>query len=123
GGVLRELLSLIPLGWLTVAGETLGERVAGPAGPVEREIVRSLAEPLQPQGGLVALFGSLAPKGVIFKRSAADPRLFEKEGRAVVFTSLEDLSARIDAPDLDVTPDDFLVLQHAGPLSPSGLPE
>ena len=49
-------------------------------------------------GGLVALFGSLAPKGAIFKRSAADPKLFEKEGRAVVFTSLEDLSARIDDP-------------------------
>ena len=55
--------------------------------------------------------------------SAADPKLFEKEGRAVVFTSLEDLSARIDDPDLDVTPDDFMVLQHAGPLSPSGMPE
>ena len=85
--------------------------------------MRPLDEPLQPVGGLVALFGSLAPKGAIFKRSAADPNLFEKEGRAVVFTSLEDLSARIDDPDLDVTPDDFLVLQNAGPLSPSGMPE
>jgi dihydroxyacid dehydratase/phosphogluconate dehydratase len=85
--------------------------------------VRPLAEPLQPVGGLVALFGSLAPKGAIFKRSAADPKLFEKEGRAVVFTSLEDLSARIDDPGLDATPDDFLVLQNAGPLSASGMPE
>jgi dihydroxy-acid dehydratase len=41
----------------------------------------------------------------------------------VVFTSLEDLSRRIDDPDLDVTPDDFLVLQNAGPMSPSGMPE
>ena len=82
-----------------------------------------MAEPLLPYGGLVALFGSLAPKGSIFKRSAADPKLFEKEGRAVVFTSLEDLSTRIDNPDLDVTPDDFLVLQNAGPTSPSGMPE
>ncbi|MGH7093510.1 MAG: dihydroxy-acid dehydratase, partial [Stellaceae bacterium] len=86
-------------------------------------VVRPLREPLQDSGGLVALFGSLAPKGAIFKRSAADPKLFEKEGRAVGFTSLEDLSARIDNPDLDVTPDDFLVLQHAGPLSASGMPE
>jgi len=123
GAVLRELQPLLHLDCMTVAGETLGERLAGPAGPVDREVVRPLAEPLQPQGGLVALFGSLAPKGAIFKRSAADPKLFEKEGRAVVFTSLEDLSARIDDPDLDVTPDDFMVLQHAGPLSPSGMPE
>jgi dihydroxy-acid dehydratase len=72
---------------------------------------------------LVALFGSLAPRGAILKRSAADPKLFEREGRAVVFTSPEDLAARIDDPELDVHPDDVLVLQNAGPTSPSGMPE
>jgi dihydroxy-acid dehydratase len=123
GAVLRELQPLLNLDCLTVAGETLGERLAQPGGPVDREVVKPLNDPLLPYGGLVALFGSLAPKGAIFKRSAADPKLFEKEGRAVVFSSLEDLSARIDDPDLDVTPDDFLVLQNAGPLSPSGMPE
>ena len=123
GAVMRELQPMLHLDCLTVAGETLGERLAAPAGPVDRNVVKPLADPLQPVGGLVALFGSLAPKGAIFKRSAADPKLFEKEGRAVVFTSLEDLSARIDDPALDVTPDDFLVLQNAGPLSPSGMPE
>jgi dihydroxy-acid dehydratase len=123
GTVMRELKPLLHLDCLTVAGETLGERLDRPMGPVDREVVRPLAEPLLSYGGLVSLFGSLAPKGAIFKRSAADPNLFEKEGRAVVFTSLEDLSARIDDPDLDVTPDDFMVLQNAGPLSPSGMPE
>jgi len=124
GAVLRELQPLLHLDCLSVTGETLGERLAGPVERVvDRDVVRPLAEPLQPVGGLVALFGSLAPKGAIFKRSAADPKLFEKEGRAVVFTSLEDLSARIDDPGLDVTPDDFLVLQNAGPLSASGMPE
>jgi dihydroxy-acid dehydratase len=65
----------------------------------------------------------LAPAGAILKRSAADPRLFEHEGRAVVFSSLEDLSARIDDAALDVTPDDALVLQNAGPKSGTGMPE
>ena len=123
GAVMRELQPLLHLDCLTVTGETLAERLAAPAGPVDRAVVKPLADPLQPVGGLVALFGSLAPDGAIFKRSAADPKLFEKEGRAVVFTSLEDLSARIDDPGLDVTPDDFLVLQNAGPLSASGMPE
>jgi len=123
GAVLRELKPLLHLDCPTVAGETLGERLAAPAGPVDRAVIRPLAEPVQKEGGLVALFGSLAPRGAIFKRSAADPKLFEKEGRAVVFSSLEDLTARIDDPDLDVTPDDFLVLQNAGPASPSGMPE
>jgi dihydroxy-acid dehydratase len=123
GAVMRELKPLLNLDCLTVAGETLGDRLAAPEGPVDRGVIRRLSEPLQPEGGLVALFGSLAPRGAIFKRSAADPKLFEKEGRAVVFTSLEDLSARIDDPELDVTPEDFLVLQNAGPLSPAGMPE
>ena len=123
GAVLRELQPLLHLDCMTVAGEKLGQRLAAEAGPTDRSVVRPLADPLQPKGGLVALFGSLAPKGAIFKRAAANPTLFEKEGRAVVFTSLEDLSARIDDPVLDVTPDDFLVLQNAGPLSASGMPE
>ena len=124
GAVLRELRPLLHLDCRTVTGETLGERLAADSEPfVDRAVVRSLAEPLQAEGGLVALFGSLAPKGAILKRAAADPRLFEREARAVVFTSLEDLAERIDSPDLDVTPDDFLVLQNAGPTSESGMPE
>jgi dihydroxy-acid dehydratase len=123
GAVLRELKPLLHLDCMTVAGERLADRLATPEGPVDRSVIKPLSDPLQPKGGLVALFGSLAPKGAVFKRSAADPNLFEKEGRAVVFTSLEDLSARIDDPGLDVTPDDFMVLQNAGPLSPSGMPE
>ena len=123
GAVLRELKPLLHLDCLTVSGETLGTRLAGAPGYVDRAVVRSLDEPLQPHGGLVALFGDLAPRGAILKRAAADPNLFERAGRAVVFTSLEDLSARIDDPDLDVAADDFLVLQNAGPLSPSGMPE
>ena len=123
GAVLRELKPMLHLDVMTVSGETLGERLAAEPGFVDRAVVRPLEEPLQPEGGLVALFGSLAPRGAILKRAAADPKLFEKEARAVVFTSLEDLADRIDSPDLDVTADDFLVLQNAGPLSPSGMPE
>jgi dihydroxy-acid dehydratase len=124
GAVLRELRPLLHLDCRTVTGETLGQRLDADTEPfVDRAVVRSLAEPLLPVGGLVALFGSLAPQGAILKRAAADSRLFEREGRAVVFTSLDDLAGRIDDPDLDVTPDDFLVLQNAGPTSEAAMPE
>ena len=124
GAVLRELKPLLHLECLTVAGETLGERLAQEAGAwVDRAVVRPFAEPLAKEGGLVALFGTLAPNGAILKRSAADPGLFEKEGRAVVFTSLDDLAARVDDPALDVTPEDFMVLQNAGPKSGYAMPE
>jgi dihydroxy-acid dehydratase len=121
--LLWELRDLLHLDCMTVTGETLGQRLDGPAPWVDRGVIRARAEPFDPVGGLVALFGSLAPRGAILKRSAADPRLFEREGRAVVFDGLEDLSRRIDDPELDVTPDDFLVLKNAGPASPSGMPE
>jgi len=123
GAVLRELRDHLHLDCLTVTGETLGARLDGDDGWVDRAVIRSAREPFQPVGGLVALFGSLAPGGAILKRSAADARLFESEGRAVVFDSLEDLSARIDDPALDVTPADFLVLKNAGPKGAPGMPE
>ncbi len=124
GAILRELKPLLHLDVMTVAGETLGQRLARDEDAyVDRDVIKTLGQPLQPQGGLVALFGSLAPRGAILKRAAADANLFEKEGRAVVFTSLEDLSRRVDDPDLDITPDDFMVLQNAGPKSTSGMPE
>ena len=123
GAVLRELKPLLNLECLTVAGITLGERIEREPSWVDRSVVKPLAEPLAKEGGLVALFGSLAPNGAILKRSAADPALFEREGRAVVFTSLDDLAARIDDAALDVTADDFLVLQNAGPKSGYAMPE
>ncbi|MEX2151620.1 MAG: IlvD/Edd family dehydratase [Steroidobacteraceae bacterium] len=124
GAVLRELKPLLHLDCLTVTGETLGERLAHEAGAwVDRAVVRPLADPLAKEGGLVALFGSLAPNGAILKRSAADANLFEREGRAVVFTSLDDMAARVDDPALDVTADDFMVLQNAGPKSGYAMPE
>ena len=124
GAVLRELKPLLNLDCLTVTGETLRERLAAEEGDyVDRRVIKSAKEPLEPHGGLVALFGSLAPDGAIIKRSAATPSLFEKTGRAVVFSSLDDLGARIDDPKLDVTADDFLILQNAGPRSASAMPE
>jgi len=127
--LLRELKPLLHLDCLTVTGETLGERLAADAAPeierphIDRAIVAAREAPFEPQGGLIALFGNLAPKGAILKRSAADAKLFEHEGRAVVFSSLDDLAARMDDPALEVTSADVLVLQNAGPHAAAAMPE
>ncbi|MBI1943095.1 MAG: dihydroxy-acid dehydratase [Betaproteobacteria bacterium] len=123
GAVLRELKPLLHLDCMTVGGQTLGEILAKNSPWVDRAVVREFKSPLSPVGGLVALFGSLAPNGAILKRSAADPQLFEREGKAVVFSSLDDLAARIDGPALEVAAQDFLVLQNAGPTSGYAMPE
>ena len=89
GAVMRELKPMLHVECMTVTGETIGERLSHETPWVDREVIRPLGNPYQNQGGLVALFGSLAPNGAIMKRSAADSRLFEREGRAVVFSSLD----------------------------------
>ena len=123
GAVLRELKPLLHLNCLNISGQTLGERLEGEEEYVDYEVIRPLNDPVEPYGGLVSLFGSLAPQGAIIKRSAADSSLFERKGRAFVFHSLENLSSSIDDPELDVKSDDFLILQNAGPRSGTGMPE
>ncbi len=120
--VLQELEPLLHLDCRSVTGDTLGDRLRSRRRFVDRSVVRPLAEPFRATGGLIALFGNIAPNGCVLKRGAADERLFEHVGRAVVFTDLDDLSNRIDDPALDVTPTDVLVLQNAGSVG-AGMPE
>jgi dihydroxy-acid dehydratase len=120
--LLWELRDLLHMDTIDVTGRPLGERLSEPAF-VDRRYIKTRDEPVSPVGGIVSLFGSLAPRGAILKRSAATPALFEKEARAMVFDGLEDLANRIDDPGLDVTADDILVLKNAGSLTPAGMPE
>jgi len=120
--VLHELAPLLHLDCLTVTGRTLGEELAG-ARVRRRDVIRPLAEPLAAEGGLAILTGNLCPRGAVIKQSAASPHLLKHRGRAVVFRDQDDLERRIDAPDLDVRPDDVLVLQNVGPVGAPGMPE
>ncbi len=123
-GVLRALASQLNLQTLDVTGQNLEQRLKQElAETTDLSVIRNTQNPVDAQGDLIALHGTLAPEGAILKRAAATSSLLEHEGRAVVFSSLEDLAARIDSPDLDVNADDILVLQNAGPRSPSGMPE
>ncbi|MGA1490437.1 MAG: dihydroxy-acid dehydratase [bacterium] len=123
-GVLCALAPHLNLQTLDVTGQSLEQRLKQEqAETTDLSVIRNTQNPVDAQGGLIALHGTLAPEGAILKRAAATPSLLEHEGRAVVFSSLEDLAARIDSPDLDVNADDILVLQNAGPRSPSGMPE
>ena len=121
--LLRELKPLLRLNALTVTGRTLGQEIDAAGPPFRQDVVRSMDNPVYPQGGIAFLRGNLAPGGAIIKQSAAAPHLMEHEGRAVVFENLEDMAQRIDLPDLDVSADDVLVLKNIGPLGGPGMPE
>ncbi len=121
--VFREIRDHLETDALTVSGRSLGEEIDALPAAYKQDVVRSLKAPLFPEGGMVALHGNLAPQGAVIKQSAADPNLLVHLGRAVVFSSLEDLAARIDHPELDVSESDVLVLQNAGPIGAPGMPE
>ncbi len=121
--LLRELKPLLHLDALTVTGRTLGEELERAAPPFAQDVVRSRANPIYPQGGIAVLQGNLAPGGAIIKQSAADPKLMEHEGRAVVFESMADMARRIDLDELDVAAGDVLVLKSIGPKGAPGMPE
>lgn len=125
--LLHELRPLLKLNALTVTGRTLGEELeaqekSGKTG-FKQDVVRPFNNPIYPQGGIAVLKGNLAPGGAIIKQSAADAKLMEHEGRAVVFENAQDMANRIDAPDLDVNADDILVLKNIGPKGAPGMPE
>ena len=121
--ILQELKPFLHLDCLTVSGKTLGDEIdKAPIKEVHR-VVRSAKNPVYPVGGLAYLRGNLAPRGAVIKHASATLSLLQHRGRAVVFESLEDLTTRIDDPQLDVTADDILVLKNAGPKGAPGMPE
>ncbi|MGA1472957.1 MAG: dihydroxy-acid dehydratase [Burkholderiaceae bacterium] len=126
-GELRALLDLVDLDLPTVTGETMTERLKALASQgrletYEQTIIRSVENPIYPNGGLRWLSGNLAPQGAVIKPVAASKTLLKHQGRAVVFDGLEDMAKRLDDPLLDVKPDDVLVLRGIGPLA-AGMPE
>jgi dihydroxy-acid dehydratase len=127
--LLHELKPLLHLDAMTISGRTLGEEInSAPFRPVPRDTgencIRPFDEPLVVASSLVVLRGNIAPGGAVMKASASKYRhLLQHTGPAVVFAGSEDLTRRIDDPDLDVTADSVLVLQNIGPKGNPGMPE
>jgi dihydroxy-acid dehydratase len=121
--LMRELAAQLDLRALTVSGNTIGDLIEKAEVVPAQDVIRSLASPVNKEGAIAVLHGNLAPHSAIIKQSAASPELMRHTGRAVVFDSVEDMTARIDSPDLDVHAEDVLVLRNAGPKGAPGMPE
>lgn len=107
---------------LTASGATLAEANAH-ATCFNSQVIFSVAKPFKPHAGIAVLKGNLCPNGAVIKPSAADPRLLKHRGPAVVFENQDDLNARVDDPDLEVTADSVMVLKNCGPCGFPGMPE
>jgi L-arabonate dehydrase len=120
--VVRELGDLIHRDAPTVNGKSIGENTAE-APCWNREVIRTVSQPLLARAGIAILRGNLAPNGAVIKPSAATARLLKHRGRAVVFESIEDLRARVDRDDLAADENSVMVLKGAGPKGYPGMPE
>jgi dihydroxy-acid dehydratase len=126
GGVpklMAQLDDLLDLDARTIEGKTLREIVASAEEVPGQDAIRDRKHPIKPEGSMAILHGNLAPRGAVIKHAAASPELLQHTGRAVVFESVEDMTLRVDDPNLDVKADDVLVLRNAGPKGAPGMPE
>ena len=115
----KDLLHPEPI---TVTGKPLVDYL-GDSPVYDDTVILPRETPLMANAGIAVLRGNLAPSGAIIKPAAATLELLTHRGPAVVFDSIEDMRARIDDPDLDVTADSVLVLRGCGPRGYPGMPE
>jgi dihydroxy-acid dehydratase len=122
--VMKELSDMLYLDEPTVTGHTIGENIEdSTVSPAYREVIYAVDDPLYRDSGLAVLKGNLAPGGALIKPRAASPELLKHRGRAVVFSSLEDMEQRVNDPSLEIEDGDIMVLQNAGPVGAPGMPE
>jgi dihydroxy-acid dehydratase len=125
GGIralMKQLGGKLHCSAMNVSGKTVCENVET-AEVYNSDVIRSLDSPIYGEGATAILTGNLAPRGCVMKPSAAEPRLRQHRGPAIVFRDYNHMAAEIDREDLDVTADHVLVLQNAGPKGGPGMPE
>ena len=120
--VMRELLDagLLHGDVMTVTGKTLAENLEelSPTSP-DGTILRTVAEPIHPTGGLAILKGSLAPEGAVIKAASIDKPVFQ--GTAKVFDDEKDAMAAVTAGN--IAAGDVVVIRYEGPMGGPGMRE
>lgn len=126
GGVaslMKELEGSLNGNCLTVTGKTVSENLEEIDMPYNTDVIRPLDNPLDKNGGIAVLYGNLAPKGAVIKRSAASEQLLDHRGPAKVFESLEECQKYLLDENSDMTKDTVIVLRGFGPVGAPGMPE
>jgi dihydroxy-acid dehydratase len=103
----------------TVTGRTVGEHARAATETEGQRVVRPLAEPLKPTGGIAILRGNLAPEGCVVKLSGHER--VKHEGPARVFESEEDAMAAVTAGRIEAG--DVVVIRNEGPAGGPGMRE
>jgi dihydroxy-acid dehydratase len=103
----------------TVTGRTLAEESAGAKETPGQQVVRPNDRPLKPTGGLVILFGNLAPEGAVLKLSGTEKA--KHRGPARVFDSEEAAFEAVQTQTIKAG--DVVVIRYEGPNGGPGMRE
>lgn len=103
----------------TVTGRTIGEEAATARETPGQQVLRPLASPIKPTGGLVILKGNLAPEGCVVK--VAGHSMTKFQGRAKVYEREEDAFVAVKAGL--IKPGDVVVIRYEGPSGGPGMRE
>ncbi len=118
--VMGELKGLLKLKSKTVTGKTVAENIAG-VKTLNGEVIRSVKNAHSATGGLVMLFGNLAPEGAVVKKAAVAPEMMTHRGPARVFDSEEEATRAI--MHKKIKSGDVLVIRYEGPKGGPGMRE
>lgn len=118
--VMKELQSLLNLELKTVSGLTIGQ-IIDKASVIDSDVIRSKSTAYSDKGGLAILFGNLAPKGGVVKRSAVAPEMMVHQGPARVFDSEDDATKAIMQGK--IKSGDVVVIRYEGPKGGPGMRE
>ncbi|MDD5727409.1 MAG: dihydroxy-acid dehydratase [Victivallales bacterium] len=124
GGVpalMKELEPLLDTSVMTVTGKTLKENLKSAPHSYNRKVIASWDKPLQSSGGIAVLYGNLAPRGAVIKKSAAGIMKFRGEAR--VFDSLEEAEKYLLDENSDMDERKAVILRGYGPRGAPGMPE
>jgi dihydroxy-acid dehydratase len=125
--VMKELEPLLDTSVMTVSGQKLAENLKG-VEVKNRDVIHSLSEPLQADGGIAIVRGNLAPNGAVIKTSAATPNLLKHTGPAAVLPDSPGFGVDFHSEDIDrnfahITADHVIVGRNKGPVGAPGMPE
>ncbi len=119
-GVMSRLKDRLDLTAPTVTGKTVGENLEQ-ARVHNDEVIRTVENAYSQDGGLVVLFGSLAPGGAVVKRAAMSPEMYRHSGPARVFD--DERSAITAISEGKIVPGDVVVIRYEGPKGGPGMRE
>jgi dihydroxy-acid dehydratase len=118
--VMKELQSVLNLDVQTCTGKTLRENLRSIA-TLDRDVIRSLDNPIFPLGSISILRGNLAPSGAVVKQTAVAQNMVAHRGPAKVFDSEEDAKDALLAHQIENG--DVVVIRYEGPRRGPGMRE